>query len=565
MRFHSKCKGLLIALLFLAPTVLAMRANHSAEAKSAADKPNAQSPAKPRVLVTISKATTYITEPLRQDGYPDYVAALNQRFSQGVTPENNAAVFFWKAVGPSRIDKKYRAKHFQMLGIPPLPEEGDYFVDLFSYADQQKGGGKPVDAKSKEEELTEESKKLSWSLLYVAAVRPWSKQELPLLADWLASIEKPLAVICEAFERPRQYDPFFACRGDEGLVPAASGVPSLMPIQRQISWTLLARAMLRLQEGNVDGAWEDLLACHRLARLVGQGTTLVEALMAATIDESACARDRTLLQHAKLSTAQVAKMRADLANLPPMPKYADKIESGERFWYLSRITLAARKGPAFLEKLGVCEPPVGSTVKSLIGPIAGMDIDWDIVLRVGNSWFDRLADSLRKPTRTERREALGKIIDDIRNVKKTVENARASGAKSYTESLLGKPRDVVSERIGEVLVCLFIPVYLNIFDAEDSATMTFELTKLAFALAAYRADHNSYPPELADLKPKYIAEVPKDVFNNAELHYRRKVPGYLLYSVGIDGKDDGGKNYFNPEKGRNWDDLVVSMPSDEKQ
>ena len=172
MRFNSKWKGLLVALLFLVPTALSMRANHSAEAKSAADKPNSQSPAKPRVLVTISKATTYITEPLRQDGYPDYVAALNQRFSRGVTPQNNAAVLFWKAVGPSSINKKRRAEYFQMLGIPPLPEEGDYLVDLFSYADQQKGGRKPVDAKSKEEELTEELKKLSWSWLYVAAVRP---------------------------------------------------------------------------------------------------------------------------------------------------------------------------------------------------------------------------------------------------------------------------------------------------------------------------------------------------------------------------------------------------------
>ena len=37
--------------------------------------------------MTISKETTYITEPLRADGYPDYIAALNQRCSRGVTPE----------------------------------------------------------------------------------------------------------------------------------------------------------------------------------------------------------------------------------------------------------------------------------------------------------------------------------------------------------------------------------------------------------------------------------------------------------------------------------------------
>ena len=43
--------------------------------------------------------------------------------------------------------------------------------------------------------------------------------------------------------------------------------------------------------------------------------------------------------------------------------------------------------------------------------------------------------------------------------------------------------------------------------------MQFELTRLAFALAAYHADRGTYPAKLADLVPKYVAEVPKDIFN----------------------------------------------------
>lgn len=52
---------------------------------------------KPPVRVTISKETTYITEPLRPDGYPDYIRYLNKKLSEGVTPENNAAVFYIRA------------------------------------------------------------------------------------------------------------------------------------------------------------------------------------------------------------------------------------------------------------------------------------------------------------------------------------------------------------------------------------------------------------------------------------------------------------------------------------
>ena len=61
-----------------------------------------------RHRVTVSKETTYFTEPLREDGYPDYVAALNRRMSEGVTPENNAVALWWQAMGPSEIDVEDR-------------------------------------------------------------------------------------------------------------------------------------------------------------------------------------------------------------------------------------------------------------------------------------------------------------------------------------------------------------------------------------------------------------------------------------------------------------------------
>ena len=49
---------------------------------------------------TISPETTYITEPLDADGYPDYVTALNERLRGNITPETNANVLIWQALGP---------------------------------------------------------------------------------------------------------------------------------------------------------------------------------------------------------------------------------------------------------------------------------------------------------------------------------------------------------------------------------------------------------------------------------------------------------------------------------
>jgi hypothetical protein len=92
----------------------------------AADPPEA---APPIVKVTISKESTYITKPLRPDGYPDYVAALNEICSRGVTPKNNAAVLLQKAFGPRDSAANIPGKLLKELGIDDLPEKGDYFQD----------------------------------------------------------------------------------------------------------------------------------------------------------------------------------------------------------------------------------------------------------------------------------------------------------------------------------------------------------------------------------------------------------------------------------------------------
>ena len=73
------------------------------------------------VLVTIGKDTTYITAPLRPDGYPDYIAALEPA-SQ---PRRDAREQFGRALpagdGPNDIPPTIRQRYFEMLGIPPLP------------------------------------------------------------------------------------------------------------------------------------------------------------------------------------------------------------------------------------------------------------------------------------------------------------------------------------------------------------------------------------------------------------------------------------------------------------
>ena len=559
MSIRSAWKPLLaLSLLALGTSAYAAEPNSdkspAAKKETIRKKPKTKAAAKPRVLVTISKETTYITEPLRADGYPDYIAALNQRLSKGVTPENNAAALFWKALGPHEINKDCRERFFQMLGIPPLPEKGDYFVTSGAQVTRHAKQDNPESA-TPAEDMT----KALFDQMQTAMKRPWSKREFPVWAEWLETNEKPIALVVEGCQRPRRYEPLISGPGNKGMLIACL-LPGAQE-SRECARALLMRAMFRLKEGKVDEAWSDLLNCHRLARLTDQGSTLVDGLVAITIEAMAQAGDRALLQHAKLTAEQIAKMRDDLDKLPHLFKMVDRLDVAERFTFLDCTSMIAREGPTGMNKLmGGGTAKETGIMESLMNSLAKSSIDWDIILRMGNSWYDRLVAAGSKPTRAERLKAIGKLDNDLREMAKS-----AKDPTSIALSLLGNPRTAISERIGQIQIALLLPASSAVQEAEDRTTMQSEMNKLAFALAAYHVDQGSYPARLADLVPKYVKVVPKDIFNNdADLHYTQEGDGYLLYSVGSNGKDDGGRSYDDRKNGEDWDDLTVRMSSPAK-
>ena len=185
--------------------------------------------------------------------------------------------------------------------------------------------------------------------------RPWSKKEFPVLAGWLAANKKPLALVAASSLRPRYFSPLIADPKEPDTSPLSQSLGrDIFRVSiaardedphSQVARALTARAMLQLKDGKLNEAWDDLLACHRLARLVGQEPSMVSPLMAASIDGLACVGDQALLQHATLSASQIAKMRSDLAKLPPMPNMAEKMTLGERDLYLDNVTTVGAMPP----------------------------------------------------------------------------------------------------------------------------------------------------------------------------------------------------------------------------
>src|SRR5262245_309855 len=81
---------------------------------------------------------------------------------------------------------------------------------------------------------------------------------------------------------------------------------------------------------------------------------------------------------------------------------------------------------------------------------------------------------------------------------------------------------------------------------------------VALALERYRQAQGRWPEELTALKPAYLREVPGDPFAGAPLRYRRLGDGVVVYSVGLDGTDDGG-TLDDKDALRNGVDLGVRL------
>jgi hypothetical protein len=62
------------------------------------------------------------------------------------------------------------------------------------------------------------------------------------------------------------------------------------------------------------------------------------------------------------------------------------------------------------------------------------------------------------------------------------------------------------------------------------------------SILRYNSEKNGYPTTLSQLTMAgYLKELPKDPFSDKRLVYKRTQQGFILYSLGGDFDDDGGR------------------------
>jgi hypothetical protein len=102
--------------------------------------------------------------------------------------------------------------------------------------------------------------------------------------------------------------------------------------------------------------------------------------------------------------------------------------------------------------------------------------------------------------------------------------------------------------IPDITCIIMLPVCDKGWFADENCVAQNALLTVTLALRAYKAEHGRYPERLADLAPGYLKSIPNDPFAiRGPLSYKRTGGKYILYSVGPDCKDDGGRAIDDPK------------------
>ena len=527
------------------------------------DNPDAPTTQPAELPFTISPETTYLTEPLAEDGTVDYIAALNAISSEGVTPDNNAAVLVIQAMGyEARLsdpEDTIRNAVLEQIGAT-APDEGEGFPSLDEFLDETTDTG-PVDWERGSEEEA------------IARRGPCRSEDVPLVARWLEGNAASLDILVEASQRPRWYLPLVANPHaaesykrlyesyDDPRIRANGMIEVLPPTSSALGYALagrvsqgakalICRANLAAGEGRVDHALEDLLAVRRLGALFGQGPYLIDQLIAIAFHHMGNEAATSLLSAVPVSEHVAREMLPRWRALPATPSLAASMREGERCFFLDTASWGATRPEDLRRWLAWhvltsamwdhraeqpaqipswADPEHAEVVVQLF-----RQADWNEVLRAANADFERKADAWALPLQA-RIEAFSALESERQERWLKANNLAVPADPPAPETR----QDATEWTINALLS---MPSYLLAPAAQfaERAETEHELVAIALALAIYHADNDGYPDSLDDLAPDYLDEIGDDVFSGQPYVYVTTDGGYLLYSVGMNLTDDGG-------------------------
>lgn len=353
--------------------------------------------------------------------------------------------------------------------------------------------------------------------------------------DYLSRFEPEFNELAQAATRPR-------CRFPVHWDELYAGQWSHLAAGKRVSQLFRVRAAARLSAGDPTGALADTRTLVRLSRMFSEEPLLISQLVQIAQVTLAIQGVWEGLAAQAWTGEQVALLQTEMANIDLREDMVAGLR-GER-----------RTGNAMYDAmLGGVAPGVGSMS-------APGDAEGSSVLGIP-VFFPYLAPhGFLRRNQVHHNRLLDALIAEVRNPAWPASATPPKPEKARLRELGFTPMtpDVI-------LPAMLLPALDKAHTKAARVNATARLAMTACALERFRLAHGRFPEALEELTPGLLATVPLDPMDNQPLRYHTTPDSwYRLWSVGLNGRDDGGRMKRPAENDQSGDWVwPVPVPSTE--
>jgi hypothetical protein len=333
---------------------------------------------------------------------------------------------------------------------------------------------------------------------------------------WSDQFQPQFEQIREALKRP------YARMDGDYSIPYEIPIPNFIRV-RALAQTLTQRAKCHLLLGQPDKALQELTLLHDMRHLLeaaptGKPMTLVAAMINVAVtglytDTIAYGFQRQAWQEPQLAALQ--EQLADI-NLTPFVGEALKAEQASVCHTAEIMTFREINSI-------VTEVPPHKTLWQKIKNLKSYRYD---LMPRGWIYQNMVVYALLIQLPIESFAPTGEVVSPQK-----IENAIFNVTASLDHYSLFK-----------MLAAIGIPNFTRAMQTTAHNQTMVNEAQIVCALERYHLAHGEYPETLDALAPQFIEKIPHDIIGGQPLLYRLTDDGkFLLYSVGWNEKDDGGK------------------------
>jgi hypothetical protein len=334
---------------------------------------------------------------------------------------------------------------------------------------------------------------------------PWI-EEAKALVPWL---EKNAAAIATIREGAKKKDCKFPLFGTPGMPVMGVLLPHLS-VSRALARLLVVEGAYLEHQNKYREALDMYLVAAKMGYHVSKEPFLISGLVGIACDAMAArAIERCILRN-RLDTATLSYLRDNLDGIGKAAESYEASMASERAFGISTVDDLFNRPSLFYEAFRGGEERV-SRLKQVLPVVPGRSLGLRAIMKSDfRRYWNVMDEWIQLPDHIALRP----------------ENRHD---QEFRE-------DLPPWSLGRMLL-----------PALDRARISFVRNKATtailtaqVALEMYRNKEGEYPQKLDQLKG-ILGEIPVDPFTNEPLKYRRTEEGYVVYSVGEDLRDDGGK------------------------